>query len=239
VWLPRVPADATIIAVETVGPADRLGRATGRPVLDITSTTPPAWTARAVQIPERVTAGRRPGPLVALIRGHLARHPGERLGVLLPGNKEKVAALQRAIRPLWRPGEGQRVALGGWFGKGTPAGDRLLALGVPAVPPRSVRRRLAQRGLEDAAVGEGEWGEVPWTGRRQSDGAAQEVRGWGYREPDWHQAYRDAVLDRMRRRLAGVGVPVVVMADLELGLGLVEGPVPLDELDVKLLEGLR
>jgi hypothetical protein len=120
----------------------------------------------------------------------------------------------------------------------TLVGDRVLALGVPAVPPHSVRRRLAQLGLIAAVTAGGDWGELVWSGGTGADGKERTVSSNGYRHPSWKQAYCDAVVDLMRRRLVRVAVPSVVVADVELGLPLLtEVPMPMDDHDMLILEG--
>jgi hypothetical protein len=235
VWAPRLPEWATIIAIEQVS-ATNLGRATGKPVTDITLAAPSSWRAGAVQTVHHVTAGTRPGPLADLIRGHLEWFPGGTLAVILPGSTERADKLRQALPALLS--EGHRLRLVGWHDEGRLTGDRILALGVPAVPPRTVRRRLAQSGLDSAAIGDKDWGDVAWEGR-QVDGSTRTVKTKGYRQPDWGQAYADAVNGLLRRRLAGIKVPIVFATDHDLGLPLVAQPVPLDAQDEELLELLR
>lgn len=236
-WCPRVPPDATVIALADASSA-ALGRAVGRSVIDITSGGPPGWAAHAVQCPIRVTGGSRESGVASRIRGHLAARPGERLAVLLPGNQKHFAALRTKVEDLLVPAERKRVEFAGWYDRGAPVCDRMLALGVPAIPPHSVGRRLEQRDLIAAALADKVWGEVRWRGTR-TDGTEQEVVGQGYRHPDWAAAYRDAVLDLLRRKLVRVTVPITVVADLDLGLPLVDEDFAIDGDDLRLLEALK
>jgi hypothetical protein len=168
----------------------------------------------------------------------VAKHPDDRFTVLLPGRNKQVAKRCSDIIPLLRRVERERVRFVGWHDTTTLAGDRVLALGVPAVPPHSVRRRLAQRGMIAAVIAGGDWGELVWSGGTDADGKERTVRSNGYRHPSWNQAYRDAVVDLMRRRLAHVCTSVTIIADMELGLPLIDGPTPLDQEDVQALEVL-
>jgi hypothetical protein len=194
--------------------------------------------AHAAQVPLRVTAKMRASPMTALIRGHIAMHPDQRFAVLLPGRNKQVTKRSSDIMPLLRRVERERVRFVGWHDTTTLAGDHVLALGVPAVPPHSIRRKLAQRGLIAAVLAGGAWGELVWSGGTGADGKEWTVSSNGYRHPSWQQAYRDAVADLMRRRLVRVAVPIVVVADVELGLPLlIEMPMPMDDHDMLILEG--
>ncbi|MCE9564018.1 MAG: hypothetical protein K8U57_18400 [Planctomycetes bacterium] len=221
VWLPCVPPNVTVFAVEVLrrgGLAD-----VGLTATDITTAVPPAWTARAVQIPRRRVARQRPGAVVALLRGFLARHPGERVCVLLPGRRALAEALAVEVVKLLEPTEAALVSLVPWHGDGggckLPACDRVVGFGVPGVPPSSVRRRLIQAGDGDSARTDGDWGTRSWTGR-DAGGAEIAVAEQGYRHAAWQSAYRELVEDSLRRRLVGVAVPVVLMTDFELGVPL-------------------
>ncbi|MCE9568370.1 MAG: hypothetical protein K8U57_40740 [Planctomycetes bacterium] len=220
VWLPCVPPNVTVFAVEVLrrgGLAD-----TGLTATDITTVVPPAWRERAIQIPRRRVARQRPGAVVSLLRGFLARHPGERLCVLLPGRRTMAEALAVEVVKLLEPTEAALVNLVPWHGDcggRLPAFDRVVGFGVPGVPPGSVRRRLIQAGDGDSARTDGDWGTHTWTGR-DAAGAEIAVAEQGYRHSAWQSAYRELVEDSLRRRLVSVAVPVVLMTDFELGLPL-------------------
>jgi putative DNA primase/helicase len=242
VWHPRLPPNATVLAVEVLATTALAG--VGMTTTDITTAVPPAWTTRAVQVPQRRTAKQRPGSAAALLRGFLAAHPGEHLCVLLPGRCEQAEDLAGEILTLLAPDEVAHVALVPWHGpapgspSALPSCDRIIGLGIPAVPPGSVRRRLIQCGDGDAARADGDWGERAWS-RPGADGIEVRVRERGYRHAAWHAAYRAVVQDLLRRRLVGAAVPVVLVTDLELGLPLGDAPPALRAKDQLLLKALR
>jgi|GEM_PF-6628546 len=239
-WMPRVPGGATVIALADAPAAD-LSRTVGRSVTDITKGGPPGWFARAVLHPERLTGGSRPATVAARVRGHLAVNTGERVAVVLPGNRQRFKALREAVEVLLVPAERNRVEFSSWYDKTLPPCERVLALGVPAVPSRSVERRLEQRDMIPAVVAGGDWGEVEWTGIGSDGKGCSPIKCRGYRHPDWAVAYRDAVCDLLRRKLVGVSVPVSIVSDMDLGLGLplVDEPRPIDDDELRLLEALR
>lgn len=247
VWLPRLPPGVAVFAVEVLESTALAG--TGVSAVDITVAAPPAWTARAVQIPRRRTAQQRPGSAAKLIRGFMMVHPGERLCVLLPGRRERAEELAKGIRELLSPDEAAQVNLFSWHG--SVAGerevkdsnaltgcDRVIGLGIPTVPPSSIRRRLTQTGNYDGARESGDWGSRIWNGHR-GDGADVRVDARGYRHAAWHKTYVELVRDLLRRRLVGVTVPVVLMSDMELDLPLIDSPPSLTPKDLRLLQMLH
>ncbi len=223
VWHARDPGCAVVVA-ESIDATD-LQRATGVPVVDVTGVRPPAWTDRAVQVPVRQTAGRRPGAVASTVRAHLDRHPGDRWLVVLPGRLTRARALAKEVVALLPEQDRDRVTATSWFDtRPLPEVDRVLCVGVPAVPPQRVRQWLAQTGQVAAALADGDWGLGSWEGYLADDGEVVSVDGWRYRQPEWARGYREVVRELMRQRLAPVRVPVTVLADSDLGLPLAERP---------------
>ena len=236
-WWPSVP-DTTVIAMTDMD-ADALAATTGREVVVIVDRVPPTWLTQSTLAPVRVTAGTRAAPILAHIRACLVRHPGERLAVLLPGSRDRVAKRANEVRTLMTPAELGRITLAGWVDEGDlPCGDRLLCLGLPPVPPRMVRQRLAQHGLDNAAVADGDWGTVTWQ-RTTAEGEILNVSAEGYRNEAWASARRTTVLTAVRRRLVRAAVPVEIVADLDLGLPLVPPTQPITAADMRLLTALE
>lgn len=243
VWKPCVPPWASVISLGAS--ADTVAGATQRKVLDITAGGPPNWVANAVQVPRRITAQARPAAIAKLIRGYLERHRGERLAVLVPvwrSKKEKPKKkrlTKRAILRCLTPEEIKRVRLRPWRGhKSLDGFDRVLALGMPTLPPESLQRHLLQIGLKAESAADSAWGPITWHGQAP-DGSPVEVAAMGYGQSAWHGAYVETATELLNRRLAGVHVPVTLVTDIKLDMPLVEGAMPLDRQDGKMLDVLK
>lgn len=252
VFKPSLPPEAAVIVLESS--AEAVARATEREVKDISGGAPPAWSSAAVQVCRRVTGQTRATTLAKVIRGYLAAFPGERLAVLLPspvtwkGVKKPLTpkerkrlrhSRRRQVRKLLTRDERKRVALVNWRSQRTLTRfDRVLALGLPTLPPRSLMRWLLQTGRRAEALEPPDWGEFTWTGHA-IDGDPVPVVARGYRHPAWHAAHVETARDTLRRRLAGVTRPVILHTDVPLGLPLVKGAAPLTREDGQLLGVLR
>jgi hypothetical protein len=253
----KLPDKATIWFNNATGDPAEIEQTTGRPVVNRTPAGRVQSRQPILQIPldvKRSTARKR---FVEILRAVLLSLPQyERVGVIcdrshlpaIDGTAKDGIILDAELRA--------RIAKTGYFRDGTSRGsngwhevcDLLLVVGTPRVPPSAVKTRLVQQGKIQAAKRPEEWiswGWDFWAGFTLS-GRCQVVRCSGYRDHDWHAAYRAIVASELiqaigrGRAILDNGIPVICLSNEPLGLPLADREVsPMTEAEKRILDLLR
>jgi hypothetical protein len=216
VWLADATADRELLEAG-IGRAIHDGTPDGRLELQKSVT----------QIERDITRQTSPETLKAVLRGVLVERPdAKRVGIITHSN------LVDAAQSLGRPfdarivrvalyGSGQDRASNTWYQQC----DLIIVAGTPRVNSHAIRQRLWQSGLFDAALTDGEWGELRWQGYTHG-GGSRSVKGFGYRNPTWRQAHRAVVRANLiqaagrGRSLADNGCDVLILSNEESGFPL-------------------
>ncbi len=118
-------------------------------------------------------------------------------------------------------GSGQDRASNTWYQQC----DLIIVAGTPRVNSHAIRQRLWQYGLSDAALTDGDWGELRWRGQTQG-GIRRIVNGRGYRNREWRQAARSLIRANIiqaagrGRPLSEAGCDVLILSNEECGVPL-------------------
>jgi hypothetical protein len=223
-WRTSVPADAAVVMLDATGNADDIAAVISRPVIDCTPDGHLPTIHPVVQIPDDISRGASSDTVAGLVEAFLTAHPEvQRLGII--GHRQHVTDLIDG--GLLGSAARERVAKWCYFGQGPDRAsndwhrecDHLLRLGTPRANPGDYRRWLVQHGLHDAAGKvDGDWSPRDWEAVTV-DGEAATVRGYGYRDPDWHRAYvavsraSSQQADGRGRSRLPEGIPVTVLSN--------------------------
>ena len=253
----KIPENATTWFCDATADPEEIEIMVGRPIVNRTPHGEPERRQPILQIPvdvKRSTARKR---FVEILRAVLLSVPQySRVGLIadrshLPavdGTAKDGVLLDAELRA--------RIAKTAYFRDGTSRGsngwyqdcDLLIVCGTPRVPPSAIKTRLIQRGLSRAARRSEEWiswGPDYWPGRTVA-GRVKVVRCGGYRDHDWHRAYRAIVASELvqaigrGRAVLDTGIPVIVLSNEPLGLPLIDGDFePLTDSEVEPLSELK
>ena len=224
VWLADATADRELLEAG-IGRAIHDGTPDGRLELQKSVT----------QIERDITRKTSPETLKAILRGVLVERPdANRVGIITHKNLVKAAESlgkpfdARIVRVAYY-GSGQDRASNTWYQQC----DLIIVAGTPRVNSHAIRQRLWQYGLSDAALTDGDWGELRWRGQTQG-GIRRSVNGRGYRNREWRQAAQSLIRANIiqaagrGRPLSDDGCDVLILSNEECG-------VPLDvKFDVEL-----
>lgn len=249
VWRTELPANATIWIADATTTAADAEMMAGRPVIDATPSGGVNRQHDVAQIVHDITKATSKNQVVALLAAVLDKYPqARRVGVIChSGHKKTVlgtarhgnrldAARQARIVKVEHYRCGESRGANNWLDEC----DLLVCSGTPRVPPEAIQARLLRLGRVDAATRDGEWVRDYWTGRDER-GRLVTVRGWGYRDRDWHAAYRAIVAAELvqavgrGRSICEHGIPVVVVSNEPLGHPLIDLSV-LTAAELKILE---
>ncbi len=145
------------------------------------------------------------------------------------------------------------ATMSGYFRDGTSRGsnrwhdacDLLLIAGTPRVPPAAIKTRLIQQGKASAAARSEywvSWGKDYWAGYT-TEGRCQVIQSAGYRDHDWHAAYRSIVASELiqcigrGRAILENGIPVVVLSTESLAIPLLDWEItPMSDAERAILD---
>jgi len=242
----NIPNDGQTIWFEDAT-ADRelIEDLTGRNVIDRTPAGRLERLHSATQIPRAIWKGTAERTVRNELRGILADRPdAKRVGVICWQNH--VEAVESVNSELAFSGRIHKVE---YFHGGTDRSsngwhtecDLLVILGSPTVNGNAIAQHLIQTNNTEAAALDGEWSDRPWQGQTV-DGAAVQVEGRGYSQPDWRAAHarmvRAALIQAIgrARSFQTDGIPVVVVATDECGLPVSDRPSqPMNETESMVL----
>jgi len=256
-WQTSLPLNATIWIADATASADEIAAVCPLPVFDCTPAGFIEHRHSVVQIPIDIKKSTSPAVVVRTMRAVLACYPtARRIGVIcdrqhipiLQGTAQKGPVLDpkhcsRIVRiEHYRSGEGRGSNL--W----TEQCDLLIVAGTPRVPPSAIKTRLMQVRSAGAAGRSEEWtawGSDWWSGKTVT-GRRRTIRGFGYRDHDWHSAHAAIVKAELRqclgrgRAIRDNGIPTIVISNEDLGLELVDlDPYVATDADLAILKALR
>lgn len=252
-----LPLDATIWISDATATATEIEALAGTAVRNATPAGEIERRRPAAQIALDIKRSTSRRKVVNILRGVLLSLPQYgRIGVIcdrrhlpaIDGTAKDGIVLEKELR--------QRISRTAYYRDGSTRGDNgwyedcdlLIVAGTPRVPPSAIRSRLIRQGKSAAAGRSPEWtswGPNWWLGKTVS-GKLAPVRSLGYRDHDWHSAYRSVVASELLqaagrgRSILETGIPVVVLSDEPLGLPLVDVAFePLTSSDVTILSAIR
>ncbi|MBD3672749.1 MAG: DUF3854 domain-containing protein [Planctomycetaceae bacterium] len=174
------------------------------------------------QIPRMIRKKTSPSTVKKLVRDVLSRLPDHRKVGLIVHRKHLSAIKELKAREF--PTQIHRFT---HFRSGEDTGsnswldcDVLIILGTPYVPPRAIQKELIRQGKIEAANRDGLWGDRFWYGQ-SIDQRAVTISSRGYRDPDWHDAYKCVVRSKLiqgmerSRSYLPYGIPLTLVFSLE------------------------
>ena len=233
------PYDSPVWFCDATGEVDTIEHChPGRQVYDGTPAGKLVLQHNTYQVTHDLSRKAEASRVQAYIRGVLARFPDKRRVGIICHRKhiDCVDQLGDAFDVVVKKayyGSGEDRASNAWH----RTCDFLIAAGTPRPGDEAIAVHLLRTGRFEALGLDGDWGDVPWTGKSES-GDARLIHGRGYNQVDWQQAHKECVRAHLIQsigRARGIlpdGIPCVVISSEECGISDILDIEPITERDM-------